>query len=152
VEVRLAKRGDEAAVAALIGAFRDFYGESAPPDEEIARLVAKLIDDARTAFLLAGEPAVGIAQLRFRPSVWTGTEDAWLEDMFVTPGARRSGAGRRLAEACIEHARARGCRRVQLDANERNEAAIALYESLGFTSSTPGRWEGGQNLYLTKWL
>jgi ribosomal protein S18 acetylase RimI-like enzyme len=152
VEVRLAGRGDEAEVARLIARFRDYYGESEPSDEQIARSVEELVGDAGTEFLLAEGPAVGVAQLRFRPSVWTGTEDAWLEDVFVLEEARRAGAGRALVEACVDRARARGCKRIQLDANERNEAAIALYESLGFSSATPGRWEGGRNLYLTKRL
>jgi GNAT superfamily N-acetyltransferase len=152
VNVRLAKRGDEAAVAALITAFRDFYGESEPDDGRIAQAVEGLIDAEGTEFLLAGEPPVGVAQLRFRPSVWTGSEDAWLEDLFVLETARRDGAGRALAEACIERARSRGCKRIQLDANEHNSVAIALYESLGFRSDSPGRWDGGRNLYLTAWL
>jgi ribosomal protein S18 acetylase RimI-like enzyme len=108
--------------------------------------------DPGTEFLLAGEPAVGVAQIRFRLSAWTGVEDAWLEDLFVEPGARRGGAGRALAEASIERARRRGCRRIQLDANEANEAAVGLYRSLGFESGSAARWEGARDLYFTKRL
>jgi ribosomal protein S18 acetylase RimI-like enzyme len=152
VNVRLATRGEADEVASLIAGFRDFYGETEPLDGQIAQLVGELIEDDRSEFLLAGDPAVGVAQLRFRPSVWTGTEDAWLEDLFVVEDARRGGAGRALAQACIERARSRGCKRIQLDVNERNSAALALYESLGFRSASPGRWDGGRNLYLTAWL
>lgn len=133
----------------MIAGFRDFYGERVPHDEQIAHMVAELLPDGQTEFLLVGDPAVGVAQLRFRRSVWTGAEDAWLEDLFVAEEARRGGAGRALAQGCIDRARARGCKRIQLDANERNEAALALYESLGFRSANPGRWDGGRNLYLT---
>lgn len=150
--VRIAKRGDEEAVTALIAGFRDYYEEREPAEERIAAAVEELIDDERTEFLLSGEPPIGVAQLRFRPSVWTGAEDAWLEDLFVVPEARREGVGRALVQACLERARARGCKRIQLDANERNRGALALYESLGFDSTTPGRFEGGRNLYLTLWL
>jgi ribosomal protein S18 acetylase RimI-like enzyme len=55
-------------------------------------------------------------------------------------------------QACIERAAGRGCKRIQLDANERNEGAIELYESLDFRSSAPERFEGGRNLYLTRWI
>jgi GNAT superfamily N-acetyltransferase len=150
--VRLAGPGEEAEVASLIAGFRDFYDEAEPDDEQIARMVAELLGDQRTEFLLVGEPAVGVAQLRFRPSVWTGAEDAWLEDLFVVEDARRGGSGRALARACVDRARARGCKRIQLDANERNDAALALYESLGFSSTTAERFDGGRNLYLTRWL
>ena len=112
----------------------------------------RLIPDPATEYLLAGEPAAGLAQLRFRLSVWTGTEDAWLEDLFVQPDARGMGAGRALAEASVERARLRGCARIQLDANEANERALGLYSALGFEAASPGRFEGGRNLYFTKWL
>ncbi len=151
-EVRVAGAEEQDAVVALIAGFRDFYEERTPSDETIARMVAQLIGDERTEFLLIGEPAVGLAALRYRPSVWTGAEDAWLEDLFVVEGERGRGAGRTLIEACVERAGERGCKRIQLDANERNESAIALYESLGFASSTPHRFDGGRNLYLTRWL
>ena len=151
-KVRLAGPGEETEVASLIAGFRDFYEEAEPDDEQIARMVAELLADRGTEFLLVGEPAVGVAQLRFRPSVWTGTEDAWLEDLFVVEDARRGGAGRALVQACVDRARARGCKRIQLDANERNEAALALYESLGFSSATAERFDGGRNLYFTRWL
>jgi GNAT superfamily N-acetyltransferase len=152
VNVRLAKRGDEADVVSLIAGFRDFYGETEPENGQIDRMVGELIDDDLTEFLLVGEPAIGVAQLRFRPSIWTGAEDAWLEDLFVVEEERRAGAGKALVEGCIDRARSRGCKRIQLDANERNSGALSLYESLGFRSATPERFEGGRNLYLTAWL
>ena len=150
--MRLAGESDAAEVAALIAGFRDYYGESEPGDEVIARMVAELLPDEGTEFLLAGDPAVGVAQVRFRRSVWTGAEDAWLEDVFVSEDARRGGAGRALVQACVDRARARGCKRIQLDANENNQRALPLYESLGFESTTAGRFDGGRNLYWTLWL
>ena len=151
-EVRIAGPGEAGAVVALIAGFRDFYDEKEPTDATIARVVAELIEDERTDYLLIGEPAVGLAAMRYRPSVWTGAEDAWLEDLFVVEAERGRGAGRALLGACIERAAERGCKRVQLDANERNEGAIELYESLGFASSAPARFEGGRNLYFTRWI
>jgi ribosomal protein S18 acetylase RimI-like enzyme len=152
MEVRIAGPGEEAEVASLIAGFRDFMGEADPEDEQIERMVGELLRDQGTEFLLAGDPAVGVAQLRFRSSVWTGTEDAFLEDVFVLDEARRTGAGRALVQGCVDRSRARGCSRIQLDTAERNTAALALYESLGFRSAAPMRWEGGRHLYLTLWL
>jgi GNAT superfamily N-acetyltransferase len=147
--VRLARPEDGAAVASLLAAFRDWYGDPTPGDEQIRRSVELLLADERTEFLLAGEPPAGLAQLRFRASVWMGADDAWLEDVYVSDDARRAGMGRALVEACLERARRRGCRRIQLDCNERNAAALALYESLGFSAAQPKRWQGGRDLYLT---
>jgi GNAT superfamily N-acetyltransferase len=151
VEVRVAQPGEEAEVTRLMAAFRDFYDDSEPPDELIGRVVAELIGDKHTEFLLAGAPAVGVAQLRFRPSVWTGTDDAWLEDLFVLEPARRKGVGRALVEACAERSRARGCKRLQLDTNETNAGALALYERLGFATAKRSE-DRGRDLYLTRRL
>jgi GNAT superfamily N-acetyltransferase len=149
-DVRVAGADEVDAVADLVAGFRDFYGESTPTDATIAHMVAELIDDERTDYLLIGEPAIGLAALRYRPSVWTGADDAWLEDLFVVEPERGRGTGRALVEACIERAAERGCKRLQLDANERNEGAIALYESLEFRSRVPDRFDGGRNLYFTR--
>jgi ribosomal protein S18 acetylase RimI-like enzyme len=132
-------------VAALIAAFRDWWGKDVPTLEEIRATAAALIDDPRTEFLLAApggdSPAAGVCQVRYRLSVWTGADDCWLEDLYVDDGARGTGLGRALVEAAFERARQRGCRRIELDVNESNTAALAFYESLGFTTEPkpPGR-------------
>jgi ribosomal protein S18 acetylase RimI-like enzyme len=70
--------------------------------------------------------------------VWTAAPDCWLEDLFVAEPARRSGLGAALVEAAIERARERGCRRVELDTNEDNAAALALYHRFGFSERSKG--------------
>ncbi|HEY0703701.1 MAG TPA: GNAT family N-acetyltransferase [Candidatus Acidoferrales bacterium] len=54
-----------------------------------------------------------------------------LVSMFVRGAARKMGLGRRLAEAVMEHARAR-VELIQLSVVSENEAAIRLYQDLGF--------------------
>jgi ribosomal protein S18 acetylase RimI-like enzyme len=141
--VRRAESGDLDAVTRLIAEFRDWWGKSEPSGEVIGEVTAQLLDRDHTEFLLAFEDRepVGVCQLRYRLSVWTGVEDCWLEDLFVTDAARGGGHGRELVEAAFESARARGCRRIELDVNEENTAALRFYESLGFTTEPkpPGR-------------
>jgi GNAT superfamily N-acetyltransferase len=138
--IRRATPADTETVATLLIAFRDWWGASTPPDETFRRTVAALITDPNTEYLLADEDK-GVAQLRYRLSAWTGVEDCWLEDVFVTDAARGTGLGKALTQAAIDRARARGCRRIELDVNERNTRAHDLYVSLGFLAEPkpPGR-------------
>jgi putative acetyltransferase len=56
-----------------------------------------------------------------------------LRKMYLAPGARGRGLGRRLLESALAHARARGFRRVVLETASVLVEAIALYERYGFT-------------------
>jgi ribosomal protein S18 acetylase RimI-like enzyme len=58
----------------------------------------------------------------------------------VHPEARRRGLGRRLMDACEARLADAGMRRVALEVNVANHAAIALYEALGYarTARLPG--------------
>jgi len=146
--LRIAGPSDLAATVRLIGGFRDFLGSTGPNNAELEVSVSELLGDRSTEFLLVGSPEVGYAQVRFRLSVWTGTEDAWLEDVFVEPEARGGGHGRTLVEAAVQRARARGCRRIQLDANQDNTEAVKLYESIGFVPvHNPAKWGDSPDLF-----
>ena len=132
MSVRVAGPADAEEVARLLDAFRAWYDRDAPVYEEFLERVRVVMGTERAEYLIA--PG-GVAQLRFRFSVWTGTDDCWLEDLFVEEAARGTGVGRALVDAALERARARGCTRVELDVDEGNAAARSLYEAAGFASS-----------------
>lgn len=149
--LRIAGPTDVAPVTGLIAGFRDFLEDDSPTNAEIEATVSVLLRDRSTEFLLIGDPEVGFAQTRFRLSVWTGSEDAWLEDLFVDESARGKGYGRMLVEAAVERARSRGCERIQLDVNEANAAAVALYESCGFRPiHNPDKWGEARDYFFTR--
>jgi GNAT superfamily N-acetyltransferase len=132
----LAEVGEADAVARLMIGFRDHYGRSEPPDDAFHAGVSRLIGDPGTEYLLGaaeGEGPAGVCQLRYRHSLWTASEDCWLEDLFVAEHARRSGLGEALVACAIDRARARGCGRIELDVSESNRGAWALYERMGFS-------------------
>ena len=129
----------------MIG-FRDWQGKSEPADDVIEATVGQLLADPNTEYLLTGSPPVGVCQLRYRLSVWTGTDDCCLEDLFVETDGRGSGLGRELVEAALERAREHGCARIVLDANEANAPALALYRSVGFDSWSAAA--GGNDLFM----
>jgi ribosomal protein S18 acetylase RimI-like enzyme len=64
----------------------------------------------------------------------------------VAPPARGAGLGRALVQAAVERARTRGCRRIELDVNETNDAALALYGAFGFSTTANGY--GARDLYM----
>ena len=134
---------DAGVVAGLIAEFGEWWGSSPPPADEIASSVERIMAGDDGEFLLGAveDEAAGVCQVRFRWSVWKSAEDCWLEDLYVRETARRSGLGRALVEAALERARERGCRRIELDVNEDNSAARALYEACGFHAEPkpPGR-------------
>ena len=150
--VWIAGPGELDRAAELLTEFRDTFGNAEPGTEEILASAERIHAAGDGEFLLAaagrGEPE-GVCQVRFRWSVWTSSHDCWIEDVFVRERARRSGLGRALVEAAIERARARGCARVELDVDEINGAALALYHSLGFAGDLKAE---GRSLLLGRRL
>jgi len=141
---------DAEAVAALLVAFRDHMGLDWPSENAFLASVERLMEEIDTDFLLgapdADSPAAGVLQLRFRFSVWKAAPDAWIEDVYVVPSARRAGVGDALVVRAIERAAERGARRVELDCNEDNAGALALYERHGFSARS--KRSAGRDLFL----
>ena len=92
-----------------------------------------------------GAQAVGFALFFQTYSTWTGVPGLWLEDLFVDPGARGSGAGSALLQRVAELAVARGFARLDLTALDWNRSAIEFYLRRGATAMdtwTTHRFEG----------
>ena len=78
-------------------------------------------------FALAGETVAGtVAMIRM------GDEGFELAKMAVSPEFRGLGLGDALMRACVDHARSNGARRIILESNTKQEAAIRLYRKHGF--------------------
>jgi ribosomal protein S18 acetylase RimI-like enzyme len=148
-----AEPGESTEVARLLIAFRDWLESSSPEDGLVQSAVDRLITDPATEYLLAARSedrdACGVCQLRFRESVWTSSVDCWIEDVFVLDAARGHGVGRALVRVACERARERGAGRIELDTSESNTAAISLYESLGFSTSSKAHGKlHGRDLFM----
>ena len=136
--IRLATAADAPALGRLLNAFNTEFEEPTPDADVIAERAAPLIESGEVTVLFAGDGPDGFAQLRFRPSLYTGALDAYLEELYVVPERRGHGLGRALLEAAMEHARQRGAARIDLGTSEDDVAARALYESAGFTNREGG--------------
>ena len=139
-------------VAGLLAEFGAWFGNHEPREQEIRASVERIMAGDDGEYLLGAAddgPPTGVCQLRFRWSVWKSAEDCWLEDLFVREEARRSGLGRALIEAALDRAGERGCKRIELDVNEDNAAALALYEACGFRLD----WKSaGRSLFIGRTL
>jgi GNAT superfamily N-acetyltransferase len=88
------------------------------------------VSEGRGVFLVAradGDP-IGCGALRQLDRV-TGE----LKRMYVAPGSRGYGVGRRVLAELEMHARSLGLRRLVLETGDRQPEAMGLYTSAGFT-------------------
>lgn len=60
-----------------------------------------------------------------------------MKRLYVLPDGQGTGAGRKLCEELLEHAKAMGYKTMLLDSLRRLEAAVALYGKLGFEETAP---------------
>src|SRR4051794_31425588 len=109
-----------------------FYEASVAPDvtDETWR---RLHDPAEPMFALGAfrdGRLIGIVHYLFHRSTWTTGDYCYLQDLFTTPEARRSGAGTALIEAVVERARAAGASRVYWLTHETNATARSLYDEV----------------------
>ncbi|QNQ08760.1 GNAT family N-acetyltransferase [Sphingomonas alpina] len=74
---------------------------------------------------------VGMAVFFHNFSTWTGVRGIWLEDLYVTPAARGSGAGKALLVHLAGLAVDRGCARFEWAVLDWNVRAIDFYRAMG---------------------
>jgi RimJ/RimL family protein N-acetyltransferase len=99
---------------------------------ELADGMRARLDEGRLMFALEDPDAEGGPALLGHIDLHAGRiEGVWSFGMWVLPEARGKGGGRMLLEAAIA-ARPADVHKIELEVWPHNEAAIALYERLGF--------------------
>jgi GNAT superfamily N-acetyltransferase len=77
-----------------------------------------------------GQP-IGFALYTFNYSVWTGARGIFIEDIWVEPEHRKSGAARAMMAALARECAAKGWRRIDLNVLDWNRAR-GFYDRMGF--------------------
>jgi GNAT superfamily N-acetyltransferase len=77
-----------------------------------------------------GQP-IGYAVYFYNYSTWLGRNGIYLEDLYVSPAQRGSGAGKALLQYIARIAVAEGCGRFEWSVLDWNEPAIKFYEAAG---------------------
>ena len=139
LHIRAAVQADAAAIAAIYRPFVEnttvSYELSAPEAAEMAeRIAQKQREHGWLVLEDEGGAVQGYAyygEFRARPAYRHVVESS----VYLAPAAQGLGAGRRLYEALIDHARARGYREMIAVIDVPNPASEAFHRQLGFVEA-----------------
>ena len=134
ITTRRANIADLDAIAPLFDAYRQFYRQ--PSDLPRAREYLKERIERKESVIFVGQTSsreiVGFCQLYPTFCSVRVAHTYVLYDLFVSPAARGTGAGRALMLAAEIHAAKTGAARMELSTARDNKVAQSLYESQGW--------------------
>lgn len=132
--IRPASRHDIDRLVPLVDGYRQFYRQASDPEGARRFLLERFANgDAHLLIALEdNDTAIGFAQLFPVPST-TSLGARWiLNDLFVTPDARRGGAGSALLQAARDLAAEHDVPQLMLRTQTENTAAQSRYQALGW--------------------
>jgi GNAT superfamily N-acetyltransferase len=138
VTVRQATIFDLELIVPLFDAYRQFYRRPSDPDLARRFLLERFQHHESIIFLAVSEDgsALGFTQLFPSFSSLAGARSFILNDLFVSPEARRRKVGSLLLTAAARFGRGVGAIRLTLSTEVTNETAQALYEREGWKRQT----------------
>jgi GNAT superfamily N-acetyltransferase len=134
IDITRVGEGDLAELLPLLRGYCDFY-EVSPSDDELLGLARALIADPERdgVQLLArtdGE-AVGFATIYWSWATTIAARIGVMNDLFVAPAARGSGAAAQLIDACVAECRRHGAAELTWQTAPDNARAQRLYDRVG---------------------
>jgi GNAT superfamily N-acetyltransferase len=132
MRLRKAKKGDEDAILGLIQELAEYEREPDAVINSAEQLAVDLFEDhvCESFVLEKEEKIIGFALFYTAYSTWKG-RCLYLEDFYVQPEYRRSGAGKMLFDRVVEEAISRGVKRMDWQVLEWNDPAIQFYKKVG---------------------
>lgn len=131
VTIRPLTQSDEPQWRRLWRAYLEFY-ESSVPETVTATTFSRLLDEKRPQqnALVAeqGGRLVGIVHFIYHAHNWRAEDVCYLQDLYVDPAVRGTGAGRALIEAVYAAADANGTPSVYWLTQDFNATARTLYD------------------------
>jgi GNAT superfamily N-acetyltransferase len=138
MRVQAVGEGDLAELLPLMRAYCDFY-EVSPPDDALLALARALITDPeREGIQLIARndaEAVGFATIYWSWATTIAARIGVMNDLFVAPSARGTGAADALIRACVEECRAHGAAELVWQTARDNARAQRVYDRVGATRS-----------------
>jgi GNAT superfamily N-acetyltransferase len=133
--IEVVQETDVPELLTLMRGYCDFY-EVAPSDEDLLRMSRTLIaDPAREGMQLIARNesgrAIGFATIFWTWSTTRAARIGVMNDLFVAPGGRGTGAADALIAACLERCRAHGGAQLAWKTALDNHRAQAVYDRVG---------------------
>lgn len=134
VNIRVATADDAALILRFIRELAIYEkAESSVQTDEDGIRASLFGPDAKAHALIceADGNAIGYAVYFYNYSTWLGRNGIYLEDLYVSPDRRGSGAGKALLQHIARIAVAQNCGRFEWSVLDWNEPAITFYEAAG---------------------
>lgn len=140
---RVASVADAEVVAGLLDDFNREYDTPTPGPGVLATRLRPLLAKRDMAepnmmALVSGEPAVAVALVTLRPSVWYDGPVAVLDELYVVPHLRGRGLGRELLAATERAVQLRGGELLEINVDGDDTGARRFYERHGYANTEPG--------------
>jgi ribosomal protein S18 acetylase RimI-like enzyme len=134
IEISRVAEQDLAELLPLMRGYCDFY-EVTPSDDELLALSRALIADPERdgVQLLArdGAEALGFATIYWSWATTIASRIGVMNDLYVAPAARGTGAAELLIRACVEECRRHGAAELTWQTAPDNERAQRVYDRVG---------------------
>jgi GNAT superfamily N-acetyltransferase len=136
---RVATPAEAAVVGALLDGFNREFDTPTPGPAVLAARLRGLLAGGSMVALLTGDPAVAVALVTLRPSVWYDGPVAVLDELYVVPGQRGRGLGSALLAATEAVVRQRGGELLEINVDAVDTDARRFYERHGYADTEPGQ-------------
>ena len=132
LEIALARPEDEAEWRRLWTAYLEFY-ETSRPEPVFASSWKRILDPNTAMFSYLAHldgKTIGLSNFLYHDSFWEEEDRCYLNDLYVDPEIRGSGAGAALIEATYAHCKSRGASQLYWTTAHDNDVARGLYDKL----------------------
>ena len=148
LQVRLANGDDKDAALGLASGLLAELGGTPPPAAAMAPVFDALASAGDAGFVVIGKDDAGnaaaVCTVSFLTALRTRGRYAIIQEMFVEPEARSSGAGMAVLQFALAHAVSKGCDTVELGTPYDGRRQIEFYRRAGFTEvGARLRWRSG---------
>jgi GNAT superfamily N-acetyltransferase len=144
IELEDLSPGTLASASLLLACYMYPAGWSEQQRQECELALERLLYFEGAGFVLAKLAASygGFISLHWGFSTTKGLPILRVQDLFTLPHYRRQGVGRALLQHAAQLARAQGANRLQLETDQQNTPAQALYQATGF------EWLPSKRVYM----